>query len=138
MKKIDDSKYKASAINVIRNSDGQLISVVEVTVTRYLENPITDQYLDTLDIIKKGKMNGENVKMMQTVVHLNFGKCTSEIIQTSGYISECNSYNRPFVSSLVINNDKNERFEIFRGLNHGFFMKPTDTLTSLWTIISPN
>ena len=31
LKKIDDSKYKASAISVLRNSDGELVSAVSYT-----------------------------------------------------------------------------------------------------------
>ena len=42
LKKIDDSKYKATAISVLRNSDGQLVSVIKTTATRYLDKSVTD------------------------------------------------------------------------------------------------
>ena len=35
LKKIDDSKYKASAISVLRNSDGELVSVIKTTAVSY-------------------------------------------------------------------------------------------------------
>ena len=107
LKKIEDSKYMASALNVVRDSEGKVISVVETIATRYLSDPITDQYLETLEVIKRGTINGKDVKMMQVEINLTPGECNSEMKQTSGYISPCNSYNRPFVSSLVVNNGDN-------------------------------
>ncbi len=74
--------------------------------------------------------------MMQVEINLTPGECNSEMKQTSGYISPCNSYNRPFVSSLVVNNGQGETFEIFRGLNHGYVLKPTDAVTTYWTVIT--
>ena len=53
--KIKDSKYFASSINVLRNSNGELISVVKTEASRYLPNPITDQFIDTLPIMKEGQ-----------------------------------------------------------------------------------
>ena len=52
--KIKDSKYFASSINVLRNSNGELVSVVKTEASRYLPNPITDQFIDTLPMIKEG------------------------------------------------------------------------------------
>ena len=126
----------ASALNVVRDSEGKVISVVETIATRYLSDPITDQYLETLEVIKRGTINGKDVKMMQVEINLTPGECNSEMKQTSGYISPCNSYNRPFVSCLVVNNGQGETFEIFRGLNHGYVLKPTDAVTTYWTVIT--
>ena len=58
LKKIDDSKYKASAISVLRNSDGELVSVIKTTATRYLDKSITDDFIDTLPVMKKGTLKG--------------------------------------------------------------------------------
>ena len=126
----------ASALNVVRDSEGKVISVVETIATRYLSDPITDQYLETLEVIKRGTINGKDVKMMQVEINLTPGECNSEMKQTSGYISPCNYYNRPFVSSLVVNNGQGETLEIFRGLNHGYVLKPTDAVTTYWTVIT--
>tara|TARA_B100000029_G_scaffold436081_1_gene450501 strand:+ start:329 stop:853 length:525 start_codon:yes stop_codon:yes gene_type:complete len=136
LKKIDESKYIASALTVITNSNGEIISVVETKATRYLSDPITEQYLQTLPIIKKGVIDGKEIKMMQVEVEGKFDKCTNEVKQTSGYIDSCNLYNRPFVTSLVVSNDKNETFEIFRGLNHGYILQQEYNVKTFWTIIS--
>ncbi len=47
MEKIKDSKYKASAVSIIRNAEGELMSVVRVEASRYLDDPIVDQFLNS-------------------------------------------------------------------------------------------
>ena len=44
MEKIKDSKYKASAVSIIRNAEGELMSVVRVEASRYLDDPIAVSY----------------------------------------------------------------------------------------------
>ena len=136
--KIKDSKYFASSINVLRNSNGELISVVKTEASRYLPNPITDQFIDTLPIMKEGIFNSKSIEMRQVEVNYNYEKCITEMYQVPGYADQCNWYHRAYVTSLGINNDKGERFEIFRGLNHSYTVKPSDSVTSFWTIIRSN
>ena len=133
--KIKDSKYFASSINVLRNSNGELVSVVKTEASRYLPNPVTDQFIDTLPMIKEGIFNTKNIEMRQVEVKYNYEKCITEMYQVPGYADQCNWYHRAYVTSLGINNDKGERFEIFRGLNHSYTVKPSDSVTSFWTII---
>ena len=133
--KIKDSKYFASSINVLRNSNGELISVVKTEASKYLPNPITDQFINTLPIMKEGIVNTKNIEMRQVEVNYNYEKCITEMYQVPGYSDQCNWYHRAYVTSLGINNDKDERFEIFRGLNHSYTVKPSDSVTSFWTII---
>ncbi len=133
--KIKDSKYFASSINVLRNSNGELVSVVKTEASRYLPNPVTDQFIDTLPIMKEGIINAKNIEMRQIEVNYNYEKCITEVYQVPGYSDQCNWYHRAYVTSLGINNEKGERFEIFRGLNHSYTVKPSDSVTSFWTII---
>ena len=133
--KIKDSKYFASSINVLRNSNGELISVVKTDASKYLPNPVTDQFIDTLPIMKEGIFNAKNIEMRQVEVNYNYEKCITEMYQVPGYADQCNWYHRAYVTSLGINNDKGERFEIFRGLNHSYVVMPSDSVTSFWTII---
>ena len=133
--KIKDSKYFASSINVLRNSNGELISVVKTEASKYLPNPITDQFINTLPIMKEGIVNTKNIEMRQVEVNYNYEKCITEMYQVPGYSDQCNWYHRAYVTSLGINNEKGERFEIFRGLNHSYTVKPSDSVTSFWTII---
>ena len=133
--KIKDSKYIASSINVLRNSDGDLISVVKTDASRYLLDPKTDQFLDMYPIFKEGVLNGKNIEMRQISVEYNYQDCIQEMYDVPGYSEQCNWYHRAHVTSLGITDNVGEPFEIFRGLNHSYIVKPGDTVTSFWTII---
>ena len=133
--KIKDSKYVASSINVLRNSDGDLISVVKTDASRYLLDPKTDQFLDMYPIFKEGVLNGKNIEMRQISVEYSYQECIQEMYDVPGYSEQCNWYHRAHVTSLGITDNVGEPFEIFRGLNHSYIVKPEDTVTSFWTII---
>ena len=133
--KIKDSKYIASSINVLRNSDGDLISVVKTDASRYLLDPKTDQFLDMYPIFKEGVLNGKNIEMRQISVEYSYQECIQEMYNVPGYSEQCNWYHRAHVTSLGITDNVGEPFEIFRGLNHSYIVKPEDTVTSFWTII---
>ena len=79
LKKINDSKYKATAISVLRDSDGQLLSVIKTSATRYLDKSITDEFIDTLPVIKKGIFNGKNLEMTQVTLDYDYEKCLTEV-----------------------------------------------------------
>ena len=133
--KIKDSKYVASSINVLRNSNGDLISVVKTDASRYLLDPKTDQFLDMYPIFKEGVLNGKNIEMRQISVEYSYQECIQEMYDVPGYSEQCNWYHRAHVTSLGITDNVGEPFEIFRGLNHSYIVKPEDTVTSFWTII---
>tara|TARA_B100000073_G_C23395696_1_gene437034 strand:+ start:42 stop:563 length:522 start_codon:yes stop_codon:yes gene_type:complete len=134
LKKIDDSKYKASAVSVLRNSDGQLVSVIKTTATRYLDKSITDEFIDTLPVMKKGTLNGKDLEMTQVALDYDYAKCLTELYEVPGYTEQCNWYHRATVTILGVNAE-GQKYELFRGLNHSYSVKPLDTVTSYWTII---
>ena len=136
LKNIENSKYLASSINVLRNSNGELVSVVKTEASKFLPYPITDQFLDTLPIVKEGIISERNIQMRQISVDYDYQNCISEMYDVPGYTEQCNWYHRAYVTSLGITNDVGERFEIFRGLNHSYTVKPGDSVTSFWTIIT--
>ena len=138
LKNIENSKYLASSINVLRNSNGELVSVVKTEASKFLPHPITDQFLDTLPIVKEGIISERNIQMRQISVDYDYQNCISEMYDVPGYTEQCNWYHRAYVTSLGITNDVGERFEIFRGLNHSYTVKPGDSVTSFWTIITNN
>ena len=134
LKKIDDSKYQASAVSVVRNSDGELVSVIKTTATRYLDKSITDEFIDTLPVMKKGTLNGKNLEMTQVALDYDYTKCLTELYEVPGYTEQCNWYHRATVTILGVNSE-GQTYELFRGLNHSYSVKPLDTVTSYWTII---
>ena len=134
LKKIDDSKYKATAVSVLRNSDGELVSVIKTTATRYLDKSITDEFIDTLPVMKKGTLNGKNLEMTQVALDYDYTNCLTELYEVPGYTEQCNWYHRATVTILGVNSE-GQTYELFRGLNHSYSVKPLDTVTSYWTII---
>ena len=135
LKKIDDSKYKASAISVLRNSDGELLSVIKTSATRYLDKSVTDEYIDTLPVMKKGILNGKNLEMTQVTLNYDYAKCLTELYEVPGYTEQCNWYHRATATILGVTDETGKQFELFRGLNHSYSVKPLDSVTSYWTII---
>tara|TARA_Y100000590_G_scaffold246519_1_gene276936 strand:+ start:981 stop:1502 length:522 start_codon:yes stop_codon:yes gene_type:complete len=135
LKEIDDSNYKVQAYSVLRNSDGELISVVKTVATRYFDEPITSQFLDMLPVLKKGSMGDKNVEMLQSIVNSNYEKCYPESYTVLGYEQQCLSHHRATATSLSITDNQGENYEIFRGLNHSYVIKPDDVVSTYWTII---
>ena len=135
LKKINDSKYKATAISVLRDSDGQLLSVIKTSATRYLDKSVTDEFIDTLPVIKKGILNGKNLEMTQVTLDYDYEKCLTEVYDVAGYTEQCNWYHRATATILGITDGIGEKYELFRGLNHSYSVKPLDSVTSYWTII---
>ena len=135
LKNIENSKYLASSINVLRNSNGELVSVVKTEASKFLPHPITDQFLDTLPIVKEGIISERNIQMRQISVDYDYQNCISEMYDVPGYTEQCNWYHRATATILGVTDPQGVTYEIFRGLNHSYSVKPLDTVTSFWTII---
>ena len=141
MDKIKDSKYKASAVSIVRNAEGELMSVVRVEASRYLDDPIVDQFLnsDPNMLVKTGTLNNEKLSLYRTIAEYDNPQCLEKQFDVPGYNNECDWYHRAFVTMLgVTEDDTGEQFTIFRGLNHGFVVKPLYDITTIWDIITKN
>ena len=138
MDKIEDSKYRATGISVLRNSDGELISVVRVDATRYIDDPIVDKFLKSNPdyLIKQGTVKGEKVSLHEVQVEYNNPECLDKVFEVPGYNDECNWYHRAFATMLGVNNEEGESYTIFRGLNHVYTIKSLDDVTTIWHIIT--
>ena len=141
MEKIKDSKYKASAVSIIRNAEGELMSVVRVEASRYLDDPIVDQFLnsDPNMLVKTGTLNNEKLSLYRTIAEYDNPQCLEKQFDVPGYNNECDWYHRAFVTMLgVTKDDTGEQSTIFRGLNHGFVVKPLYDIITIWDIITKN
>ena len=138
MDKIEKSKYIASGVSVLRNSDGGLVSVVRVDATRYLDDPIIDEFLESNPnyLIKQGTINGKEVKLHEIKAEYSYPKCLEKVFDVLGYNDECQWYHRAYVTMLGINDEEGESHIIFRGLNHVFTVKSMDNVTTMWHIIT--
>ena len=141
MDDIEESKYKASAVSIVRNENGELVSLARVDATRYLNDPVIDEFLksDPKMLIKTGTINNEKVSLYRTIAEYYNPQCLEKKFEVPGYDNECDWYHRAFVTMLGVNkDDTGEQFTIFRGLNHGFVVKPLYDVTTIWDIITKN
>ena len=138
MEKIDESKYRATGVSIIRNSDGNLVGVVRVDATRYLDDPIIDKFLKSNPdyVIKQGTINGKEVRLHEIKAEYSYPKCLEKVFEVVGYNDECHWYHRAYVTMLGINDEEGESHIIFRGLNHVFTVKSMDNVTTMWHIIT--
>jgi len=139
MDNIEESKYKASAVSIIRNENGELISLVRVDASRYLDDPVIDEFLksDPKMLVKTGTINNERISLYRTIALYDNPQCLDKQFEVPGYNNECDWYHRAFVTMLGVNkDDTNEQFTIFRGLNHGFVVKSLYDVTTIWDIFS--
>ena len=139
LKDIEESKYKASGITTMRNTEGELISVVRVDASRYLDNPIIDQYLiienPSVSLVKKGMLGVDTISHYRVVVDYVNPLCSETLFEIPGFYDECDWYQAVFSTLFVIQYEGME-YQIFRGLNHNFIVKSGYDLTTYWDIFS--
>ena len=139
LKDIEESKYKASGITTMRNAEGELISVVKVDASRYLDNPIIDQYLITenpsVSLVKKGMLGVDTISHYRVVVDYMNPVCSETLFEIPGFNDECDWYQAVFSTSFMIEHEGME-YQMFRGLNHNFIVKSGYDLTTYWDVFS--
>ena len=138
LKDIEESKYKASGVTITRNAEGELLSVVKVDATRYLDHPIIDEYLTTAPtatLIKKGMLGTDAVSHYRVVVGYMNPVCSETLFEIPGFNDKCDWYQAVF-STLFMIEDEGMEYQMFRGLNHNFIVKSGYDLTTYWDIFS--
>lgn len=140
MKKIENSEYKASGISIVRNENGELISVVRVDASRYFDDPIVEEFLGSNPayLVKHGIINDEKINLYRIQVEYFNPKCLTKIFQVPGYNDPCNWYHRAFVTMLGITDPDGEKYFGFKGLNHAYTLRSMDDVTTIWNILSKN
>jgi len=138
MDKIDDSKYKASGVTVIRDENGSLISVVRVDATRYFNNPVVDEFLesDPEYLVRQGMIGDEKISLYRIPVLYYTPDCLADPQNVPGHSDPCNWYDRAFVTMLGINDPDGEEHFGFKGLNHGYSFKPNYDISTVWYILT--
>ena len=139
LKDIEESKYKASGITTIRNIEGELISVVRVDASRYLDDQIVDQYLVTenpyVSLVKRGMLGADTISHYRVVVDYMNPLCSETLFEIPGFNDECDWYQAVFSTLFMIEHEGME-YQMFRGLNHNFIVKSGYDLTTYWDIFS--
>ena len=139
LKDIEESKYKASGITTIRNIEGELISVVRVDASRYLDDPIIDQYLVTdnpyVSLVKRGMLGADTISHYRVVVDYMNPVCSEGLFENPGFNDKCDWYQSVF-STLFMIADEEVEYTIFRGLNHNFIVKSGYDIITYWDVFT--
>tara|TARA_B100001750_G_C15122406_1_gene405696 strand:- start:45 stop:581 length:537 start_codon:yes stop_codon:yes gene_type:complete len=139
MKDIGESKYKASGVSIIRNAEGELISVVKVDAARYLDDPVVDKFLTvdnpSISLIKKGTLGTDVISHYRVVVEYTNPVCSEILFDNPGFNDVCN-WHQPVFSTLFMLEDEGINYTVFRGLNHGFVVKSGYDVTTYWDIFT--
>ncbi len=139
MEDIEESKYRASGITILRNAEGDLISVVGVDAQRYLDHPIVDEYLvednPTVTLMKKGMLGTNTVSHYRVVAEYTNPVCSEILFVTPGFNDKCDWYQAVF-STLFVIADENSDHVVFKGLNHNFVVKSGYDITTYWDIFT--
>ena len=139
LKEIDDSKYRASSITIIRNSNGELISLTKSDATSYLPNPILDEFLNSNPeyLVKQGENNDQKFSLYNIKVQYDNPKCAVEMfVGNPGFNDECDLYHRTFSTILGVTDNEGIKHILFRGLNHAEIIKSEYNVTMFWNVIT--
>ena len=138
LKEIDDSKYRASAVTIIRNANGELIGLTKSDASRYLDNPILDEFLNSKPeyLVKQGKINEQNVNWYNIKVEYSNPKCTEKVFDVPGFNDKCNWYHRAAKTMLGLTDNEGVEHIIFSGLNHAQILKSDYHVKIFWNVIT--
>ena len=125
---IKDSKYQIHEQKIVRDGQGQLVSVTEATHGYYIPHEITDQifdeYLGKKEIITIDKMRYEKAQLTQFVKHV-------ELSTDRAYWS--------FNASLKSEEHGNEQgivfIPVFNAPTSNISLEEDDSFTLRWTIL---
>lgn len=115
---IQGSKYFASALIELRDANGNLVSVTNAQASKYLPDPIVDEFLEQYNVRETVEKDGKSYKLRQVTL--------TEEHQKDSY---------GFQSKLFIQDENKNKILIFGGSNHAFLVKSGDVSTIVWTIL---
>lgn len=115
---IQGSKYFASALVELRDTNGNLVSVTNAQASKYRSDPIIDEFLKQYDVKETVEKDGKNYELRQVTL--------TEEHTNDGY---------GFQSKLFIQDENKNKILIFGGTNHAFLVKSGDISTIIWTIL---
>ena len=115
---IQGSKYAASALIELRDTSGNLASVSSVQASKYLVDPIVDEFLDQYDVKEIIEKDGKKYELRQIVLTEEHPK---------------DSYG--FQSKLFVQDENRNKILIFGGSNHAFLVKAGDVSTIVWNTL---
>ena len=132
----DLSDPQASAYLKIRNSDGQLVGVVPVKATNYLDHPILPHFLETFRTVETVTIEEQDFEMKK--IRVGDFYVQNEICKYDRGFFPCFYYSFSTTMTIVFMADGEQyQKDAFFGLTHSYIAEEQDTIEAIWTVLSP-
>jgi len=115
---IEESNYVATALIELRDANGNLASITSVQASKYLVDPIVDEFLNQYEVKEIVEKDGKMYELRQIILTEEHPK---------------NSYG--FQSKLIVQDENKNKVLIFTGSNHAFLVNAGDKSTIIWSIL---
>ena len=137
----DKNQPHAYGYNLLRNSNGELVGVIHVTASQYLDNPLFDAFLNEQPVIENVTIEGTQfaVSVFQKEVNNHPAFCFDQKGMGQGNIHDLcffYTFTSKLDASFEVKNQKH-RITAFSGLHHGFLTEGGDRINMNWTALIP-
>ena len=136
-----ENQPHASAYVTLRNSSDELVGVIHVTASQYLEHPIFYAFLNEQPIIENVTIEGMQYEMKVIPVEFNVNPafCFDQKGVGQGNIHDLcffYTFTSQLGASFEVKNQKH-RITAFSGPHHGFLTEGGDRINMIWTALIP-
>ena len=136
-----ENQPHASAYVTLRNSSDELVGVIHVTASQYLEHPIFYAFLNEQPVIENVTIEGMQYEMKVIPVEFNIHPsfCFDQKGVGQGNIHDLcffYTFTSQLGASFEVKNQKH-RITAFSGPHHGFLTAADDRINMIWTALIP-
>ena len=137
----DKNQPHAYGYNLLRNSNGELVGVIHVTASQYLDNPLFGAFLNEQPVIENVTIEGTQfaILVLQAEVNNHPAFCFDQKGMGQGNIHDLcffYTFTSKLDASFEVKNQKH-RITAFSGLHHGFLTEGGDRINMNWTTLIP-
>ena len=138
----DKNQPHAYGYNLLRNSNGELVGVVHVTASQYLDNPLFYAFLNEQPVIENVTIEGAQfaVSVFQSEVNNDPAFCFDKKWNAHKNMLHDKCFFYTFETKLDATfaaNNLMHRITAFSGLHHGFITEVGDRISVSWTTLIP-
>ena len=137
----DKNQPHAYGYNLLRNSNGELVGVIHVTASQYLDNPLFGAILNEQPVIENVTIEGTQFAISTTEFRgkvTNGGSFDQKGMGQGDVNGKCFFYT--FMTKLDATftaNNLMHRVTAFSGLHHGYLSEAGDRISVSWTTLIP-
>ncbi len=137
----DKNQPHAYGYNLLRNSNGELVGVIHVTASQYLDNPLFGAFLNEQPVIENVTIEGTQYEMrvMEYEMNIQPASCFAKKGIGQGNILDLCFYywfTTNLDATFEVENQKH-RITAFSGTNHGLLAEGGDRINMIWTVLIP-